>query len=81
MTKTTARTPTHVEVWYQIQYSRTGADDWYPIAYNSRFESAESASAQIEKWKRDFAGCRDRDYRIIRKVLTQTVVEPEGAKK
>ena len=66
MTETKATTPAHTEEWFQIQYSRIGADDWN--AFRDTYDTLDSAIKHVPTMQDGF------ENRIVRTVLTETVV-------
>jgi hypothetical protein len=62
--------PEHTEVWYEIQYSPKGENDWFASGMAARSDTIEGARKQLRycqaKWLHD--------YRIVKKTLTEEVV-------
>ena len=57
----------HTEVWYELQWSVKGTDDWFTTA--SAADTRESAKSKLTEYKLN--GSPDLDYRIIKKTLTE----------
>jgi len=60
------------DVWYAIEYSRTGADDWFPAS--GTFDTEASARAEMVALASVEPSGHGDEYRIVRKTLTTEVI-------
>lgn len=61
---------TNKEVWFEIQYSGQGADDWFSNGETyDKIESAQREMAEL-KQRREL---QNFEYRIVRKTLVEEV--------
>lgn len=60
----------YTEVWFEIQWSKQGADDWFSASGTSAdsIDSARERLAHCIKHNAEF------DFRIIKKTLAEEVV-------
>jgi hypothetical protein len=62
------------EVWYEIQHSVKGSDDWFSSGGKWHSESMRSARANIKALESNNVLTGTFDYRIVKKTLTDEVV-------
>lgn len=68
-----ARPDPTTEEWFQIEYSRTGADDWFSEIETG--DTLESARRKHGKRKADLDLPVSFEFRIVKKTLSTEVIE------
>jgi hypothetical protein len=60
----------HVEVWYELEYSSPGADDWF--SSNDKADTSHSIAEKLVMLQRSNKSV---EWRAVRKILTTDVLE------
>ena len=63
---------THTETWYVLQYSRKGDDDWYDMSGDT-YDTLTWARRKLRQEQMEQG--RNFDLRIVKKILTEEVIE------